>query len=128
MFVTSHLFLCIFPCYPVFSIGKSPLPLVEPIWMAEPKTADPAVIGAWLGLPHGPWPPDHYTLLGLPRGETDTGRIERLAQQRMETVRRYQLANPEMATEALNRLAQAFVCLTDTKAKAAYDHQLLGKN
>ena len=28
----------------------------------------------WLGLPTSAWPPDPWTLLGLPRGEHDLGR------------------------------------------------------
>src|SRR5207248_933579 len=48
-------------------------------------------------------------------------------QQRLEQVRRYQLTNPEPATEAMNRLAQAFVCLTDPQARQAYDRALFGE-
>src|SRR5205807_2573282 len=47
-------------------------------------------------------------------------------QQRLERVRRYQLTNPEAATEAMNRLAQAFVCLTDAQARRDYDRSLYG--
>ena len=42
----------------------------------------------------------------------------------MEKVRRYQLNHPELATEVMNRLAQALVCLTDPAAKQAYDAAL----
>jgi hypothetical protein len=75
------------------------------------------LIGAWLNIPTDPWPPDHYTLLGLNQGETDRTRIEQHVQERLEQVRRFQLAHPEPATEAMNRLAQAFVGLTDGRAK-----------
>jgi hypothetical protein len=91
------------------------------------KTVDTSVICAWLGIPPDQWPPDHYTLLGLAQGERDADRIERQVQQRLEQVRRYQLANPEPATEAMNRLAQAFVCLTDPRARQAYDRALFGE-
>jgi hypothetical protein len=91
------------------------------------KTVDTSVICGWLGIPPDQWPPDHYTLLGLVQGEKDADRIERQVQQRLEQVRRYQLANPEPATEAMNRLAQAFVCLTDPQARLAYDRSLFGE-
>src|SRR5712675_3327173 len=91
------------------------------------KLVDTSVICAWLGIPLDQWPPDHYTLLGLPPGEQDADRIERQVQQRLELVRRYQLTNPEPATEAMNRLAQAFVCLTDPQARTAYDRALFGE-
>jgi hypothetical protein len=80
----------------------------------------------WLGLADASWPPDHYRLLGLEPGESDVGRIEEQVHQRLESVRRYQLTHPELVTEAMNRLAQAFVCLTDSAAKRAYDIELLG--
>jgi hypothetical protein len=88
---------------------------------------DHALICKWLDLPDGTWPPDHYRLLGLPPGEPDVHVIEQRVHERLLTVRPHQLAHPEQATEALNRLAQAFVCLTDAKSKAAYDAKLLGK-
>jgi hypothetical protein len=90
------------------------------------KAVDTSVICSWLGIPPDQWPPDHYTLLGLPPGEKDPDRIERHVQQRLEQVRRYQLTTPEPATEAMNRLAQAFVCLTDPQARQAYDERLFG--
>src|SRR5438552_2311156 len=90
------------------------------------KTVDTFVICDWLGVPPDQWPPDHYTLLGLQPGESRVERIEQQVQQRLERVRRYQLTNPEAATEAMNRLAQAFVCLTDAQAKRAYDSLLFG--
>ena len=89
---------------------------------------DHQLICIWLGLPpDGSWPPDHYRLLGLPAGESDPATIERHVQQRLETVRRYQLTHPEQATEAMNRLAQAFVCLSDEESKRAYDATLLAR-
>jgi hypothetical protein len=84
------------------------------------------LICTWLGLPFTNWPPDHYHLLGLEPGETDTARIEQQVHQRLEGVRRYQLTHPDLVTEAMNRLAQAFVCLTDPAAKRAYDTTLFG--
>jgi hypothetical protein len=82
---------------------------------------DHQLICSWLGLPAHCWPPDHYTLLGLPPGEADTAQIEQHAHERLARLRCYQLSNPGPATEAMNRLAQAFICLTDPHAKRAYD-------
>jgi hypothetical protein len=84
------------------------------------------LICCWLGIPADAWPPDHYRLLGLEPGEGDMGLIEQRVHQRLDAVRRYQMMHPEQATEAMNRLAQAFVCLTDPGAKRAYDLALLG--
>lgn len=82
------------------------------------------LICTWLKLPPDRWPPDHYTLVGLDPGESDAARIEQHFHERHEWLLRYQLAHPEAVTEALNRLAQAFVCLTDPQAKQAYDRSL----
>lgn len=78
----------------------------------------------WLGLPEQAWPPDHYTLLGLPRGEADLAHIEERVQERMACLRCYQLSHPEEATEAMNRVAQAFICLTETQSRRDYDRTL----
>jgi hypothetical protein len=84
------------------------------------------LICAWLGLPAGVWPPDHYSLLGLKPGENDPDRIEESVHQRLDAVRRYQMTHPEQATEAMNRIAQAFVCLSEPASKRVYDVALLG--
>jgi hypothetical protein len=84
------------------------------------------LICSWLGLPPGEWPPNHYTLLGLSPGECDLHLIEMRVHQRLDAVRRYQMCHPEPATEAMNRLAQAFVCLTEPAAKRRYDVDVLG--
>jgi hypothetical protein len=86
------------------------------------------LICSCLDLSPSRWPPDYYTLLGLERGETDARRIEEHVQERMERLRRYQLTHPEEATEGMNRLAQALVCLTDPVAKKAYDAKLLKRH
>jgi hypothetical protein len=86
------------------------------------------LICSWLGLsPEEGWPPDHYRLLGLEPGEDCTDRIEQRVHECLDTVRRYQMTYPEQATEAMNRLAQAFVCLTEPAAKQVYDASVLGK-
>ncbi|QJW97767.1 hypothetical protein [Frigoriglobus tundricola] len=80
---------------------------------------------AWLGLPaDGPWPPDHYALLGLVRGSGDLADIEARVLDRMELLRPHQLLHPEPVTEGMNRLAQALVCLTDPVGRADYDREL----
>ena len=85
---------------------------------------DRSVICSWLGLPPETWPPDHYRLLGLEPGEDNAELIEQRVHERLDTVRCYQMTHPEQATEAMNRLAQAFVCLTEPSSKKSYDVQL----
>jgi hypothetical protein len=82
------------------------------------------MICRWLELATEQWPPDYYSLLGLRRGDANLARIEANVQDRLKRVRCYQIANPELATEAMNRLAEAYVCLTDPKARQAYDAEL----
>jgi hypothetical protein len=82
------------------------------------------VICTWLNLPPGNWPPDHYTLLGLPREDAEPARVEQRVHDHLARVRCYQISHPEEATEVMNRLAQAFMCLTDPGAKQAYDASL----
>ena len=84
------------------------------------------LICSWLGLPSGEWPPDHYRLLGLEPREGDPRLIEQRVHERLDMVRCYQMMHPEQATEAMNRLAQAFVCLTEPLAKRHYDLNVLG--
>jgi hypothetical protein len=84
------------------------------------------MICTWLGLPSDAWPPDHYRLLGLTPGEGDVSLIDQRVHQKLDLVRPYQMLHPEQATEAMNRLAQAFICLTDPVTKRAYDLSLLG--
>jgi hypothetical protein len=85
---------------------------------------DHDLICSWLGLPPGTWPPDHYRLLGLEAGEANAVLIEQRVHERLDAVRCYQIMHPEQATEAMNRLAQAFVCLTEPSSKKSYDAQL----
>ncbi len=67
------------------------------------------------------WPPDHYAILGLTPGPVDAAEVERRARERTERLRAYQLVEPDAATDAMNRVAQALVCLADTATKRAYD-------
>src|ERR1019366_7428103 len=77
------------------------------------------ILCTWLGLPKASWPPDPWTLLGLPRGEPDLATIEERVQDRMTKLRHYQLSYPDEATEGMNRLAEAFVTLSETCSKPA---------
>lgn len=72
---------------------------------------------SWLGLPKTAWPPDAWTLLGLPRDESDLSTIEECVHDRMKKLRGYQLSHPEEATEGMNRLAEAFITLTEACSK-----------
>ena len=81
------------------------------------------MLSKWLDLPTTPWPPDHYALLGLQPGQGETDEIELRVLERMEKLRRYQLIEPERATEGMNLLAQAMICLTDPAARIEYDRE-----
>ncbi len=85
---------------------------------------DHNLLCSWLGLPAGCWPPNHFALLGLDPGASDADAIEASVHERMGILRRYQLTNPELATEAMNRLAQAMICLTDERSRVAYVAEL----
>lgn len=87
----------------------------------QSKTMNFEVICDWLRISDCDWPPDHYTLLGLEKGERDFQKIEMKVHQQLAIIRSYQLQNPDLATEALNRIAEAFDCLTNSKKKAQYD-------
>ena len=71
------------------------------------------LLRSWLGLPAGPWPPDHHTLLGLAAGRVDVVAAERRVMERMDWLRRHQLLHPDLVTEGMNKLAQALITLTD---------------
>jgi hypothetical protein len=79
---------------------------------------------AWLQLTDGPWPPDHYALIGLPVGVGSPEEIEGRVLERLELLRRYQLPHPDEATEGMNLLARALDTLTDPDARREYDRSL----
>ena len=89
---------------------------------------DDQLLCSWLSLPAGSWPPNHYVLLGLEPGASDVAVIEASVHERMGILRRYQLTNPELATEAMNRLAQAMICLTDEGARVSYIAQIASES
>ncbi len=78
----------------------------------------------WLKLPDGPWPPDHYALIGLAKGEGTSDEVEARILERLELLRRYQLPHPDEATEGMNLLARALDTLTDPEARKAYDRSI----
>ncbi len=77
----------------------------------------------WLGLPTDQWPPNHYELLGLDKSQEKLVYLEVHVQERLRLVRSYQLSHPELATEAMNRLAEAYACLSDPTARERYNRQ-----
>jgi hypothetical protein len=78
----------------------------------------------WLKLPDGPWPPNHYALIGLEPGAGTPDEIEAHVLERLELLRRYQLPHPDEATEGMNLLARALDTLTDPEARKKYDRSL----
>jgi hypothetical protein len=81
----------------------------------------PNIYRDWLGIREDQLPPDHYTLLGLPRFEPDPTAIDEAAKDRMRAVRPRCLKFPELGTQLLNEIAVASVCLKDPQRKADYD-------
>jgi len=84
------------------------------------------LISSILGVPAEPWPPDHYALIGLEPAQVTAAIVEQRVQQLSSRLRAYQLAEPELVTDALNRLAQALNCLTDPAARRMYDLSRVG--
>lgn len=78
----------------------------------------------WLGIPEGPRPPDHYSLLRLVQFEDDPAKIRAHYKKLNGHVRKY--ATGQYATESqdlLNELARAMLCLTDAERKQEYDRE-----
>jgi hypothetical protein len=90
----------------------------------DPTLMSADKLRAWLNLPNGPWPPDHYALIGLPVGIGSSEEIEARVLERLELLRRYQLPHPDEATEGMNLLARALDTLTDPDARREYDRSL----
>lgn len=67
----------------------------------------------WLNLLPGAWPPEDRTILALANGPVTAAHIEERALAQMEKLRPYQLVDPDLVTEGMNRLAQALIALTD---------------
>ena len=76
----------------------------------------------WLGIPDGPRPPDHYSLLRLVQFEDDTEKIRANYRKLNGHVRKYASGQYSIPSqELLNELAKAMLCLTDSERKREYD-------
>ena len=79
----------------------------------------------WLGIPDGPRPPDHYTLLRLVQFEDDTEKIRANYRKLNAHVRKYATGQYSVKSqELLNELAKAMLLLTDPERKREYDESL----
>ncbi len=76
----------------------------------------------WLGIPDGPRPPDHYTLLRLVQFEDNTEKIRANYRKLNAHVRKYATGQYSIPSqELLNELAKAMLLLTDPERKREYD-------
>lgn len=81
---------------------------------------------AWLDIPATEQPPDHYTLLGIRRFETDSQVIKRAAEKRIAHIREKSAgSNQEIAEWLVAQIAAALACLTAPGPREAYDRALL---
>ncbi len=79
----------------------------------------------WLGIPDGPRPPDHYTLLRLVMFEEDTEKIRSNYRKLNSHVRKFATGQYlKQSQDMLNELAKAMLCLTDPEARREYDASL----
>ena len=79
----------------------------------------------WLSIPPEQQPPDHYTLLGIARFESDEEVIENAAVRQMAHVRTFQGGqHAALSQQILNELSSARLCLLKDNEKQAYDQQL----
>ncbi len=88
-------------------------------------SSSPDLYMQWLSIPPGPRPPDHYALLGVPRGCGDVERIEAAVRRQMDRLDALALhpdaQKRQSVQEMMNRLAQARGCLIDARRRKAYD-------
>lgn len=79
----------------------------------------------WLGIPEGPRPPDHYTLLRLVMFEDKVDKIRANYKKLNAHVRKYASGKHSIRSqELLNELAKAMLCLEDIERKREYDESL----
>lgn len=79
----------------------------------------------WLGIPEGPRPPDHYTLLRLVMFEDSLDKIRNNYKKLNAHVRKYASGKHSIRSqELLNELAKAMLCLEDLERKHEYDEGL----
>lgn len=76
----------------------------------------------WLGIPDGPRPPDHYTLLRLVQFEDNSEKVRANYRKLNAHVRKYATGQYSVPSqELLNELAKAMLLLTDPERKREYD-------
>lgn len=79
----------------------------------------------WLGIRSAERPVNHYDLLGLPRFESDSARINEAALSQSSVVRKYQLGiHSDISQRLLNEISAARICLLDAEKRKAYDAKL----
>ena len=79
----------------------------------------------WLAIPPRDQPPNHYRLLGIQLFERDDDVIEAAADQRMAHLRALQNgSHVSFSQRLLNEVAQARVCLLDSRRREPYDREL----
>jgi hypothetical protein len=79
----------------------------------------------WLGIPDGQRPPSHYQLLGIAPDENDRDVINAAVVRQSAFIRTFQTGqHSKEATQLLNELAAAKICLLDPGRRARYDAQL----
>lgn len=79
----------------------------------------------WLGIPESQRPPTHYQLLGISADEQDREVISAAVVRQSAFVRNFQVGpHSAEATQVLNEIAAAKVCLLDPVKRAEYDRQL----
>lgn len=79
----------------------------------------------WLGIPDGPRPPDHYTLLRLVQFEDNPEKVRANYKKLNGHVRKYATGQYSVRSQQLlNEIAKAMLCLTDPERKREYDESL----
>lgn len=79
----------------------------------------------WLGIPDGPRPPDHYTLLRLVQFEDSADKVRANYKKLNGHVRKYATGQYSVRSQQLlNEIAKAMLCLTDPERKREYDEGL----
>ena len=82
----------------------------------------------WLGIPEDQRPPTHYQLLGIAPDEQDIDVIETAVLRQSAFVRNFQSGqHADEATQILNEIAAARMCLLDRQKRAKYDAELRKK-
>lgn len=79
----------------------------------------------WLGIPEDQRPPTHYQLLGISPDERDLDVIEAAVLRQSSFVRNFQTGpHAEAATQLLNEISAARLCLVNPQKRAKYDADL----